>query len=427
MRIVYVTQSYPPERVGGVEVYVKNLARELARGHEVFVFSRGVKPASSHGEVYEEDDGPVRVTRVYVDLRQVGEFRDNYMRPWLTGLFREYLKRVGPEVVHFQHLGGMSLDMPRAAAELGAPVVMTLSDHQPYCPRGQRIRNDKRVCKKILPDECLECLKPQTAGIHGRPGKLAAYLMGKAKGQEMLRRMREDIAEQFGAVSCFIMPSESHRRIMVEEGVPAERARVLPYGLDLSELDKVPPRPAGQPVRRFGYLGTLIPSKGVEDVIRAFKKLKTPGCSLHMHGEAVPYHGILDYDKRLVELARSADISFYGAYQPADLPRVLATVDAIIMPSRWFESYGITIREAFRARRPVIVSEVGAFSEAVEHEVNGLRFAPGDVFELAAAMDRIAADPKLADRLAAAGGPIEGLPEHAAKLIEVYEGARNKD
>jgi glycosyltransferase involved in cell wall biosynthesis len=427
MRIVYVTQGYPPERVGGVEVYLKGLAREMARGHEVFVFSRGVKSGMGHGEVYESEDGAARVTRVFVDQRRLNEFRDSYMRPWLTGLFREYLKRVGPDVVHVQHLGGMSLDMVGAAAELGPPVVMTLSDHQPYCPRGQRIRNDKRVCKKIVPDECLECLKPQCAGIPGRPAKLAAYLMGKARGKEMLARMREDIAEQFASVSFFIMPSEYHRKIMVEEGVPAKRSHVLPYGLDLSELDKVAPRPAGEPVRRFAYLGTLIPSKGLEDVIRAFKKMNTPGCSLHIYGEAVPYHGINDYDKRLVELSRSAEISFYGAYQPEDLPRVLAKVDAIIMPSRWYESYGITIREAFRAKRPVIVSDVGAFAEAVEHERNGLKFAPGDVFELAAAMDRLAQEPELAERFAVAGGPMESLEEHAAKLVALYDQAREKN
>ena len=173
-------------------------------------------------------------------------------------------------------------------------------------------------------------------------------------------------------------------------------------------------------MRRFGYLGTLIPSKGVEDVIRALKKMKTPGCSLHIYGEAVPYHGIVDYRQRLAEMARAADISFYGPYQPADLARVLANIDCLVMPSRWYESYGITIREAFRARRPVIVSDIGAFSEAVQDGGNGLKFPPGDVFELAERMDRIASDPALAEKFVAAGGPVESLSEHSWKLVELY-------
>jgi glycosyltransferase involved in cell wall biosynthesis len=424
VRIVYVTQGYPPERVGGVETYLKRLVRELSGGHEVYVFSRGLAPGRGHGDAYEESDGPARVTRVFVDLARVADFRENYLRPWLEGLFREYLGRIGPDVVHVQHLGGLSLGMVRVAADLGIPVVMTLSDHQPFCPRGQRIRDDKRVCKTINLEECLECLKPQCVGLPLRTAKLAAYLLRKDKGMDSLRRLQEDAAENFSRVARFIMPSEYHRQRMIEAGTPAERSLVLPYGLDLSRLDQVPARPAGAPVRRFAYLGTLIPSKGVEDVIRAFKRIKVPGCSLHLYGESVPYHGLADYGSRLVEMARAADISFYGPYQPEDIARVMGNIDAVVMPSRWYESYGITIREAFRARRPVIVSDVGAFAEAVEHGRNGLVFAAGDVFALAEAMDLLAGNPELAAKFGAAGGPMASLPEHAGRLLELYRQVR---
>jgi len=288
LRIVYVTQGYPPERVGGVEAYLKGLVRELSGTHEVFVFSRGLKQGMRQGEIYETSADGAQVTRVFVDLREIDNFRDVYIRPWLEDILREYLWRVAPDVVHFQHLGGLSLGMIRTAKELGIPVVMTLSDHQPYCPRGQRIRDDKRLCRAINLDECLECLKPQCAGLPGRTAKLTAYLLGKKKGKDCLRKMHDEIAELFSEVALFIMPSEFHRERMVEAGVPDMRSRVLPYGLDLSALDRVPKRPEGEPVRRFAYLGTMIPSKGVEDVIRAYKKVKIPGCSLHISGEAVP-------------------------------------------------------------------------------------------------------------------------------------------
>jgi glycosyltransferase involved in cell wall biosynthesis len=421
VRIVYVTQGYPPERVGGVETYLKRLVAELsAGGHNVFVFSRGLAAGHVHGSEYEEADGAATVTRVFVDLTRVVDFRENYLRPWLENLFRAYLQRVHPDVVHIQHLGGLSLGLIKVAHELGRPVVVTLSDHQPYCPRGQRIRDDKRVCKTINLEECLECLKPQCVGLPMRTAKLAAYLLRKNKGMETLRKMQEDVAEHFALVECFIMPSEFHRQRLIEAGVPAARSVVLPYGLDLSRLDQVPPRPAGAPVRRFAYLGTLIPSKGVEDVILAFKKMKTPGCSLHLYGEAVPYHGLADYGKRLVEMARSADISFYGPYQPEDIAKVMGSIDAVIVPSRWYESYGITIREAFRARRPAIVSDVGAFTEAVEHGRNGLVFPAGDVIALAETMDLLAADPEMAGKFVAAGGPMTSLPDHADRLLGIY-------
>jgi len=404
-------------------VYLRGLVNELQNDHEVFVFSRGLDDLPP-GKVYEAQEGSAKITRLPVDLRNIEGFRDIYMKPWIDDLFDKYLDDVRPDVVHFQHLGGLSLGMISVAAQKGLPLVMTLSDHQPYCPRGQRIRNDKRICKQINLDECLECLMPQTAGLSGKAAKLSAYLLGKSRGVELLKNMHEEIADNFSKVHCFIMPSDSHRQKMVEAGVPQDKSRVIPYGLDLSQLDQVPPRPEKSPVRRFAYLGTLIPSKGVEDVISAFKRVKTPDCSLHIYGEAVPYHGIEDYDKRLVEMARSADISFYGPYQPDELPRVLSRIDAVVMPSRWYESYGITIREAFRARRPVLVSDIGAFSEAVSHRENGLKFPPGDVIGLAEVMDKLAKDVELADKIAATGGPMQSIPEHARELIEIYREAK---
>ncbi len=404
-------------------MYLKGLVNELQQDHEVFVFSRGLSDYPA-GKVYESADKGSRVTRVSVDLRDIHGFRNIYMRPWIDELFEDYLKEVRPDIVHFQHLGGLSLGMILTAADNGLPVVMTLSDHQPYCPRGQRIRNDKRVCKQINLDECLECLMPQTAGVSGKAAKLSAYLLAKSRGVELLKNMHQEIAEHFSRVHTFIMPSEFHNRKMTEAGVPADKSRVIPYGLDLSPLDKVPSRSPEQPVRCFAYLGTLIPSKGVEDVISAFKRINVPDCSLHIYGEAVPYHGVENYDKSLKEMARGASVNFYGPYQPEELPRVLESIDALVMPSRWYESYGITIREAFRARRPVIVSDIGAFSEAVEHGHNGLKFPPGDVIGLAEALDTLAKDPELAEKIANAGGPVQSIPEHAVELLDVYRQAK---
>jgi glycosyltransferase involved in cell wall biosynthesis len=403
-----------------VEVYLQGVARALSPDHQVLVFSRGLLKDRQHLEVTEARETSAQVTRVHVNLRALKDFREVYQRDEVDRIFRDYLREKKPDLVHIHHLGGLSLGLIPTARTLGLPVVSTLHDHAPLCPRGQRIRDDKRICRSLQLEECLECLKPQCVG-QGLPGKAAMYLLAKERGKRYLQEMHECIHGAFDQVARFISPSRSHRDRMVEVGIPAEKIRVLPYGLDLDALESVPARPAGAPVRRFGYLGTLIPSKGVEDVIKAFKRLQTPGCSLHIHGESVPYHGLRDYDRRLAEMARAAEIAFYGPYQPEELGRVLAELDALIMPSRWYESYGITIREAFRAGRPVIVSDIGAFAEAIEHLKNGLRFSAGDVFALAECMDLLAGDPALAERLARTGGPVESLADHRKKLLALYQ------
>ena len=95
----------------------------------------------------------------------------------------------------------------------------------------------------------------------------------------------------------------------------------------------------------------------------------------------------------------------------------------MILPSRWYESFGITIREAFRAKRPVIVSDIGAFKEAIRHLENGLLFPAGDVFELREMMDRLAQNPEMAEHLLEKELEIETLTDHCRKLKDLYQQA----
>jgi len=396
--------------------------KKISSEDDIFVFVRAPIQNHKHLEVITQRMNGVELTKIHIDLRKLVDFRTTYQRDEVDVIFRNYLLEKKPDVVHIHHLGGLSLGMIRTADELNIPVVYTSHDHHPFCPRGQRIRDDKRICQKILLDECLECLKPQTVGLN-LPAKLAMYFLAKEKGLELLRQMHREIKRQFERLYKIISPSNFHKERIIEAGAPKDRVIVLPYGLDLSLVEKVPPRPKGSPVRKFAYLGTLIPSKGVEDVIIAFRKMKRKDCELHIFGKAVPYHGLYDYEERLKEMCYGLKVYFHGAYQPEELPNVLASIDCVILPSRWYESFGITIREAIRAKRPVIASEIGAFKEALRHMENGLLFPPGDVISLRERMELLAENPQLADRLVEKGIEVESLENHISKLKQIYQQA----
>lgn len=402
-----------------MEVYLKNLARRINQTEQAFIFTRAPISNHQHLELKQEERDGIEITKIHIDPRELVDFRTTYQRDEVDVIFRNYLLEKNPDIVHIHHLGGLSLGMIRVADELGIPVIITFHDHHPFCPRGQRIRDDKRICQKIILDECLECLKPQTVGLN-LPAKLAMYFLAKEKGLELLREMHKEIKRQLERVFLIISPSKFHSERIIEVDAPREKVIVLPYGLDLSLVETVPARPKGAPVKKFGYLGTLIPSKGVEDLILAFRKMKYKDRELHIYGEAVPYHGLYDYDKRLKEMCYGLPVYFHGPYQPEELPRVLSEIDCVVLPSRWYESFGITIREAIRAKRPIIVSDIGAFREAVQHMENALLFPPGDVIALREMMERLVEKPELADKLVEKGIEVVGLDEHINQLKEIY-------
>jgi 2-deoxystreptamine N-acetyl-D-glucosaminyltransferase/2-deoxystreptamine glucosyltransferase len=104
---------------------------------------------------------------------------------------------------------------------------------------------------------------------------------------------------------------------------------------------------------------------------------------------------------------------------------VLASLDVLVLPSV-YEEMGSVLTEAMAAGLPVVASDVGGIPEVVRHGETGLLVPPGDVDALAAALDRVVAEPGLRDRLAAgarARSADYSWPALAARVAAVYDRA----
>jgi 2-deoxystreptamine N-acetyl-D-glucosaminyltransferase/2-deoxystreptamine glucosyltransferase len=104
---------------------------------------------------------------------------------------------------------------------------------------------------------------------------------------------------------------------------------------------------------------------------------------------------------------------------------VLAALDVLVLPSA-YEEMGSVLVEAMAAGLPVVASAVGGIPEVVQDGVTGLLVPPGDADALAAALDRLVADPALRARLAAgarAHARRYAWPELAARVAAVYAAA----
>jgi glycosyltransferase involved in cell wall biosynthesis len=109
-----------------------------------------------------------------------------------------------------------------------------------------------------------------------------------------------------------------------------------------------------------------------------------------------------------------------GPLAHADVPRALADLDLLVVPSVWEENAPFVIREALSLGVPVVASDLGGMAEMVEHGRNGLLFPPGDARALARALRRLVDEPLLLDRLRAGIGPVRSLEEDAGWTREQY-------
>ncbi len=203
-----------------------------------------------------------------------------------------------------------------------------------------------------------------------------------------------------------LVDSQSQNQFLVDEGVfSLGHAQVLAEG-SISGVDatRFVPDAVGRILIRekFGfsqsdvvilYLGRLAHDKGVRDLARAFAKITKPQVRLLMVGP--------DEDNMKSEL-----MNLVGEYQDRvhfvgftnEPERFMAAADIFCLPS-YREGFGNVIIEAAAVGIPAIGSDIYGLSDAIDHNLSGLLFSPGDVDALAKQLNLLISDAELRTRL----------------------------
>ena len=155
-------------------------------------------------------------------------------------------------------------------------------------------------------------------------------------------------------------------------------------------------------------------------LLRAFRDLKMENAVLSVFGDFAPYYEHENYEKEIRELADAPRIHLRGRYDNDRVAEVFAEIDALIVPSIWYENSPLAIHEAFLSRTPVITSDAGGMAELVEHEKSGLLFEMGDSVSLREAMARVAEEGGLLERLRKGIPRVKTIQEDAEEMMRRY-------
>ncbi|MFC3965568.1 glycosyltransferase family 4 protein [Nocardia jiangsuensis] len=161
---------------------------------------------------------------------------------------------------------------------------------------------------------------------------------------------------------------------------------------------RVPQRPAD--AVRIVMAGRLAAWKGQDVLLRALALTAHRPAAVTLVGGA--FFDEEEYRARLEELAAALPIPVEFTGHVADPGPYLADADIAVHCSVTAEPFGQVVVEAMRAGCAVLAADAGGPTEIVRPEVDGILVPPGDPAALAAALDRLAADPALRTRLAAA-------------------------
>jgi glycosyltransferase involved in cell wall biosynthesis len=295
------------------------------------------------------------------------------------------------------------------------------------CPRGQRITAELELCPEIQLEKCVPCLRelwPHLLGPGRAPG--ASTEEQDAGDRTLLEDYHAAMHRVLNGVDVLVTPSLFMRRMYEAYGVPAGQIRVVENGLPVNRFDTVQSARRGTGPLRIGFIGSVLPSKGVHLLLEAVRRLGDPSSMrLDVWGEVLPFHHDHAYGKRLEALRSGFEsvIELHGRYDNEDVPEILNSFDVVVVPSIWYEAYALTLREAFLRGVPVVTANHGAMAEAVEDGVNGLLFEAGDEASLALVLRRLVDDRELLERLAHSAHRVRDEADAAAELLGIYEHA----
>ncbi|MEW5988675.1 MAG: glycosyltransferase family 4 protein [Chloroflexota bacterium] len=415
MRILHLVHQFVPEQIGGTELYTQALARHLvARGHQVAILYR--RSAEGSGlEAWEDEQGVQMWATWSGTVTPIRRFVSAFNEAKLLRAFSEVAGRFQPDVVHLQHLMGWPAAIADFTAHAAIPLLITLHDYWWLCANAQLLTNDSQVtCDG--PRWWLNCGRCALARTGWQDFTWLAPLPAPLFALRE-RRLRQVLAQ----ARLLIAPSEFVYQVYQRLGVAADRMRVILHGIEGPAGPLATRRPASGPGElRLAYVGGLAWQKGVHVLVEAANQLPHDGFHLSIYGNTAAFP---DYVASLAQAIRHPGIRLEGRLTRPEFWDTLAQMDAVVVPTLWYEASPLIIQEAFAAGVPVIASDIGALSEKVRHGVDGLLTPAGDVAALRDLLRELMEEPGRLDTLRAGIRPVRRIEEHVAEVEAAYAAA----
>lgn len=235
---------------------------------------------------------------------------------------------------------------------------------------------------------------PAALRLGGYRGRIAAVNHGRilqlqtlSGGRRLLRRA--DRASGFWAADVEVAVSDFMLERLRQERFRARELVRIHNGIDLDRFR--PPADGGRGPFVVGWAGRLVPGKGVDDLLRAFARVRAErNAELRIAGDGPERPGL---EALAGTLGLQGAVDFAG--WTSSVSAFWSGCDVAAVPSnQYVESFGMAGIEAMACARPVVASRNGALPEIVADGATGRIVAPGDVEGLAAALLGYAADPE---------------------------------
>ncbi|MDQ3104038.1 MAG: glycosyltransferase family 4 protein [Actinomycetota bacterium] len=319
-----------------------------------------------------------QLTLPSVDELGLPPYRQGLKAIWNVEFCRELegeVRAFRPDVVHVHTpFPLMSPAVFRVARRLGVPTVTTLHSYRYSCIAAICYRDGH---------ECVDCVGKVLKSPGVRHRCYHDSLAGSAALTVSLA-LHRGLGTFHRDVGRFVALTDFSRRLLIRDGIPAEKVVVKPN----SVLDPGVRRPDPAAQRYVAFAGRLVEIKGVRTMLDAWQRADRGDLQLRIAGDGE--------SRDLVGERAAADPSIHweGWISEADIFDLMGHAETVLVPSQWYEGgVPLVAMRSLAVGTPVVVSDLENISATVLADDAGVGFRVGNADSLAAVIDSVAGDP----------------------------------
>ncbi|HHP5737869.1 TPA: glycosyltransferase [Bacillus paranthracis] len=412
MKILHISLGLPPYRTGGLTKYSLDLMLEQSSEHKVFLlypgkFTLSQKVAIKKNQACEGIGVYELVNPLPISLLNGISQPRLFMKKVDKNVYIDFLKQIGPDVIHVHTLMGIHKEFFEVAKELSIKIVFTTHDYFGLCPKVNLMDAEGQICNDFnLGRSCLSCNVnalsiPMIYAMQSYPYR---YLKD-SEIVKILRKLKKNRIKK--------NIDESHVEVKkLDERLAIQYVELREYYLDILSLvdyfhfnssvakeqfksfldvkgkvisishkdiydhrqERYNRKNNGSTVR-LGYLGPI-------DIYKGFYSLKDTMDALDKNGYKDWHLSVYGDFINDPETYNPKNYTFHGRYKYSQLKEMFDKIDLLIVPSVWKETFGFIGLEAQSYGVPIMVSEHVGFKDLIEDGENGFIYkVDGNDFE----------------------------------------------
>ena len=344
-----------------------------------------------------------------------------------------------PDIAHIHNIyHQISPSILTSIKNAGIPIVMTVHDFKLMCPNYIFYTQDRvcERCKKYKYYNCVlhKCVKD-------------SYMASKVNMFEMyLHRFLKIYKNN---IVLYICPNQFVKDKLIEFGFSSNKIKVLPHFTNF-DINNPHTKPINNKFKDFTeniknhilpnnknlpknteqvidsddymlYFGRLSKEKGIKTLFEAIKKIKNKQIKLKLAGLGPQEKELKDY---VIKQGLQRRIEFLGFLQEEKLSETIHNSLFTVLPSVFYETFGLTVLESHNHNKPIIASRLGALPELIEEGKTGVLFKSGNSNDLAEKIDTMLQDRENIDNMGKLGKEFSlgfNKENYYGKLKEIYK------